>query len=80
MSETQRCKATKVILGEVKRCEGIRGHNSAHFCEHEWWANENGLPGMVTPRTSTTIAVLMVGIVAALMGLAIYFLLYHHHP
>jgi len=76
--ETRRCSAKKVVNGETIQCEGLRGHNSAHFSENHWWANEHGLPNM-TPRQSATMAVVVCGVVGVLFVLLIYFLLYFPH-
>lgn len=44
MSKETQCKSTKVVHGEVLRCECLRGHSSVHYCGSEWWPNEQGLP------------------------------------
>jgi hypothetical protein len=68
MSEMKPCKATKVFHGLVIRCEGLAGHDSAHFGEGKWWPNEKGMPIVagVTNRTLTWFACLVVfGTIAA---------------
>lgn len=38
------CNATTVIHGQRLYCQGVRGHRSAHFDDHRWWDNRQGLP------------------------------------
>jgi hypothetical protein len=31
------------MFGELQ-CEGIEGHDCAHYCGETWWPNKRGLP------------------------------------
>jgi hypothetical protein len=32
------------LHGKYYRCEGEKGHVSAHFADDRWWPNKEGLP------------------------------------
>jgi hypothetical protein len=69
MSEMKQCKSTRVFNGTVIRCEGLAGHDSAHFGEGKWWSNEKGLPVVtgVSNRAMTWVALVVFGVLAAVV-------------
>jgi hypothetical protein len=68
-----RCKSTHYHLnaGEL-RCELKSGHLCAHFCGDYWWPNKNGLPDA---SHTNTVGYLLLGVVAILGAIMIWFLL-----
>jgi len=39
-----RCKAKIHTREGTLQCEGLDGHQSAHFSGDHWWPNKHGLP------------------------------------
>jgi len=81
---TTKCRARKLVHDETLFCEGQEGHNSAHYAEDSrgdvhWWPNERGLPASLMPKSSSFLALMIVGAMGVLASLAMLFLVYCHH-